>query len=96
VVSFRKERTHHPSVVDVVINDESKKLRTVSLSEPARGMRFSVSARGGNTETWRFRVLSRGAGISGTRRRTDEHFQRHGQGQIKQALHGDHLRTRHV
>jgi hypothetical protein len=42
VVWFRKERTHHPSVVDVVINDESKKLRTVSLSEPARGERFGV------------------------------------------------------
>jgi hypothetical protein len=40
VVSW--ERTHHPSVVDVVINDESKKLRTVSLSEPARGERFGV------------------------------------------------------
>jgi hypothetical protein len=40
-------RAYHPSAVDVVVNDESKKLRTVSLSEPARGTRFGVSARAG-------------------------------------------------
>jgi hypothetical protein len=67
VVWFRKERTHHPSVVDVVINDESKKLRTVSLSEPARGERFGVKKKRSAREEMFYRNLALSRAESGTR-----------------------------
>jgi hypothetical protein len=72
VVSW--ERTHHPSVVDVVINDESKKLRTVSLSEPARGERFGVKKKRSAREEMCYRnlALSRAeSGDPGSRGRAD-------------------------
>jgi hypothetical protein len=68
------ERTHHPSVVDVVINDESKKLRTVSLSEPARGERFGVKKKRSAREEMCYRnlALSRAeSGDPGSRGRAD-------------------------
>ena len=61
IVSVRsRSRAYHPSAVDVVVNDESKKLRTVSLSEPTRGKRFGVSAR----EEYRNLALSRAEPVS--------------------------------
>ena len=71
IVSVRsRSRAYRPSAVDVVVNDESKKLRTVSLSEPARES-GSASARG---EEYRNLALSRfacRAGEPGSRGRVD-------------------------